>query len=99
MTRELHQIRPHEVSIVTGFPAYEATTASVRSLDILATRTNVDVDQLADALLKLEAGETLPSDQADLISEVVGKLREDKPAEPDLLGLKRQQIDLLFKAI
>lgn len=99
MTRELHQIRLHEVSIVTGFPAYEATTATVRSLDILATRTNVDVDQLADALLKLEAGESLPSDQADLISEVVGKLREDKPTESDLLGLKRQQIDLLFKAI
>ena len=52
MTRELKEIRLHEVSIVTGFPAYEATTASVRSLDILATRTNVDVDALADRLLK-----------------------------------------------
>lgn len=99
MTRELHQIRLHEVSIVTGFPAYEATTANVRSLDILATRTNVDVDQLADALLKLEAGETLPNNQADLISEVVTKLRENQPSENDLLGLKRQQLDLLFKAI
>jgi uncharacterized protein len=41
--RELREIRLHEVSIVTGFPAYSATTASVRSLEVLATRTEVDV--------------------------------------------------------
>jgi uncharacterized protein len=32
-TRELKEVRLYEVSVVTGFPAYEATTASVRSLD------------------------------------------------------------------
>ena len=98
-TRELHQVRLHEVSIVTGFPAYEATTASVRSLDILATRTNVDVDQLSDALLRLEAGETLEPEKADLITEVVEKLRLKE--EPDLVALdiKRKQLDLLLKVI
>lgn len=99
MTRELHQIRLHEVSIVTGFPAYEATTASVRSLDILATRTNVDADALADAMLKLENGESLPAQQADLLSEVVEKLKENQPNADELLALKRKQLDLLFKAI
>lgn len=98
-TRELHQVRLHEVSIVTGFPAYEATTATVRSLDILATRTNVDVDQLSDALLRLEAGESLDPEKADLISEVVEKLRLKE--QPDLaeLEIKRKQLDLLLKVI
>ena len=88
----------HEVSIVTGFPAYEATTANVRSLDILATRTAVDVEALSDAILKLEAGETLEAEHADLISEVVSKLRADKPTANDLLEIKRKQLDLMMKA-
>jgi HK97 family phage prohead protease len=98
-TRTLKEIRLHEVSIVTGFPAYQATTASVRSLDILATRTKVDVDDLADVMLKLEAGETLKDKEASLINEVVNKLREDKPSEKDLLNIKRQQLDLLYKMV
>jgi HK97 family phage prohead protease len=99
MTRELKEIRLHEVSIVTGFPAYEATTASVRSLDILATRTNVDVDALADAMVKLEAGEKLAGSDADLLQEVVSKLRDNTPTSDELLELKRKQLDLLFKAV
>jgi hypothetical protein len=97
-TRELHQVRLHEVSIVTGFPAYEATTASVRSLDILAERTAVDVDALSDAILKLEAGETLEAGHADLITEVVSKLRAQEPTNFDLLEIKRKQLDLMLKA-
>jgi uncharacterized protein len=96
-TRELHQIRLHEVSIVTGFPAYQATTASVRSLDILATRTAVDVDALSDAITRLEAGETLEAEHADLISEVVSKLRAEVPTNLELLELKRKQLDLMAK--
>ena len=96
-TRELHQIRLHEVSIVTGFPAYAATTASVRSLDILATRTSVDVDALSDAITRLEAGETLEPEHADLISEVVSKLRATEPPNLALLELKRKQLDLMAK--
>jgi uncharacterized protein len=99
MTRQLKEIRLHEVSIVTGFPAYEATTASVRSLDILASRTNVDADALADALNKLESGDKLPDIQADLLQEVVTKLRENTPSADELLELKRKQLDLLFKAV
>jgi HK97 family phage prohead protease len=99
MSRELHQIRLHEVSIVTGFPAYEATTASVRSIDALATRTGMDADTLADALTRLEAGETLSPNHADVIGEAVFKLKESNPSVDDLLEIKRKQLDLLFKAI
>lgn len=99
MTRELHQIRLHEVSIVTGFPAYEATTASVRSIDALATRTGMDADVLADALTKLEAGENLSVDHASVINEAVTKLKESNPSADDLLAIKRKQLDLMLKAI
>lgn len=100
--RELAEVRLHEVSIVTGFPAYESTTASVRSLETLALRTEVDVDKIADVLYKLESGETLPNDEADLLIEVVEKLKENKEeVEIDLsnLNLKRKELDLLFKAV
>ena len=100
-TRELLDIRLHEVSIVTGFPAYQATTASVRTLEILASRTNTDPDKLADALLRLESGDTLSADNADLITEVVTKLRDDKPVLGSFnnLDIKRKQLDLIYKAI
>lgn len=99
-TRELHQIRLHEVSIVTGFPAYEATTATVRSVDFLANRTAVDADALADALNRLEAGEELGAEHANIITEVVSKLRSDKPEaefQAELLELKRKQLELMAK--
>lgn len=99
MKRELHQIRLHEVSIVTGFPAYEATTATVRAIDALATRTGIDADKLADALTRLEAGETLQTDHAGIINEAVEKLKENTPNTDELLEIKRKQLDLLIKAI
>ncbi len=99
--RELLDIRLHEVSIVTGFPAYEATTAQVRSVEILASRTNTDPDLLADALIKLESGEKLSADNADLINEVVTKLRVDTPGLGSFnnLDIKRKQLDLVYKGI
>jgi uncharacterized protein len=99
MTRELHQIRLHEVSIVTGFPAYEATTASVRSIDALATRTGMSADVLADALTRLEAGENLSLDHASTINEAVTKLKESVPNEAELVAIKQKHLDLMLKAI
>jgi diaminopimelate decarboxylase len=98
MTRELRQIKLHEVSVVTGFPAYTATTAQVRSIDALAQRTGSDVDQLADALTVLEAGMNLSDDQAALLTETVAKLRND-PSAPVALDIKRKQLDLLLNKI
>ena len=100
--RELREIRLHEVSIVTGFPAYAATTASVRTLETLSKRTLVDADKIADVLLKLESGETLPNSEANLLVEIVDKLRDQKEqVEEDItnLDLKRKELDLLFKAV
>jgi len=51
--RELREITLHEVSVVTGFPAYEATSAAVRSLEAVCERTGMSVDEIADVLQRL----------------------------------------------
>jgi HK97 family phage prohead protease len=97
-TRTLESVRLFEVSIVS-FPAYESTTAQVRS------QPTINPDQLADALLKLESGEELDEESASLITEVVTKLKSSPEVEEvidnglDLLDLKKKQFDLLLKRI
>jgi HK97 family phage prohead protease len=103
--RSLHSVRLFETSIV-AFPAYQATEASVRSYDALATRTDVSADDLADALLKLEEGEDLSLDEATLLKKVVERLTpqveevEDDNSEPtNNLDVKRKQLELLLKRV
>jgi HK97 family phage prohead protease len=97
-TRTLESVRLFEVSIVS-FPAYESTTAQVRSAQ------TINPDQLADALLKLESGEELDEANASLITDVVNKLKaqpEVQEAEDNglsILDLKQKQFDLLMKRI
>jgi HK97 family phage prohead protease len=98
-TRTLESVRLFEVSIVS-FPAYEATTAQVRS-----GNQTINPDQLADALLKLESGEELDEANANLITDVVNKLKAQPEIDEvidnglDLLDLKKKQFDLLLKRI
>ena len=105
--RTLKEIRLHEVSIV-AFPAYTATagTATVRALDRLALRADVDVDALADALLKLENGENMSAADRGVLSNVLDTLAPEDEAEDstkeetpdlglDLLALKKKKIELL----
>jgi HK97 family phage prohead protease len=96
--RTLEEVAIHEVSL-TSFPAYEGTagTTSVRE------KRDIDADQLADSLMKLESGEELDSEQAKVISEVVAKLtkteevEEVEEVEGDILALKKKKLDLLMK--
>jgi len=94
-SRELRQIKLFEVSVVTGFPAYTATTATVRSLDALSTRTGIDADQLAAAITTLEAGQTLSQDHAMLLRETVAKLEPVRDTAPARLGVMAKHLDLL----
>ena len=94
-SRELRQIKLFEVSVVTGFPAYTATTAIVRSLDALSTRTGIDADQLAAAITTLEAGQTLSQDHAMLLRETVAKLEPVQDTAPARLGVMAKHLDLL----
>jgi HK97 family phage prohead protease len=98
-TRTLESVRLFEVSVVS-FPAYAATTAQVRSAP-----PTINPDELAEALLKLESGEELDPESAELITNVVNKLKAQPEQEPvidnglDLLDLKKKQFDLLLKRI
>jgi uncharacterized protein len=101
-TRTLTKINLHEVSIV-AFPAYTATAGStaVRGLDKVAKRAEVDADALADALLKIENGEDITSDDRNLISTVLDKLSPAEEAEQDdygleMLALKKKKLELLM---
>jgi HK97 family phage prohead protease len=98
-TRTLESVRLFETSIVS-FAAYPATTATVRSAP-----PTINPDELAEALLKLESGEELDPESAELITNVVNKLKAQPEQEPvidnglDLLDLKKKQFDLLLKRI
>jgi len=101
--RTLNEVRLHEVSIV-AFPAYTSTagTTTVRGLDKIAERANVDIDALADALLKLESGDDITHDDRKLLNTVMDELT---PAEQvtnatpqgdfDMLALKKKKLALL----
>jgi HK97 family phage prohead protease len=100
--RYLNEIALREVSVVTGFPAYEATSATIRKAQLLAQRTDTDADALADALTALEAGNELNDDQANLLVDVVDRQRVK--AEPtvdasEVIGVLREKLDLLAKAV
>ena len=94
-TRELREVRLHEVSVVTGFPAYRATSATIRSLDVLAEKTGADADRLAHALTMLENGKELNDDDAALLSEAVTKLRATPLAPPVAVSVALKHLELL----
>jgi uncharacterized protein len=104
--RTLTKISLHEVSIVS-FAAYPATAGStaVRGLDKIAKRAEVDADELADALLKIENGEDITSADRNIITTVLEKLApvEPEPEQPkgdfEMLALKKKKLDLLMKGL
>jgi HK97 family phage prohead protease len=94
-TRELREVRLHEVSVVTGFPAYRATSATIRSIDLLAEKTGADANKLAHALTMLENGKELNDDDAALLSEAVTKLRTTPPETPASVSIALKHLELL----
>ena len=102
--RTLREVMLHEVSIV-AFPAYEGTSGktTVRGLERVAQRANVDLDALSDALVKLEMGEDMTEEDTRLLNEVLDSIAPEKPAEPNeaddkskaMLELKKYKLNLL----
>jgi hypothetical protein len=93
---------------LVAWPAYTATagTVSVRGLDKVAERAGVDADALADALLKIEDGQSITADEKEMLSRVIGDLapsstEPESQAKSDLsfLNLKKKKLDLLAKGI
>ena len=101
--RRLLEVRLHEVSIVTGFPAYAATTVNVRAVARLAYRAEQDAETLADAITALERGDELNDDQANVLLATVERIRpksEEPPAPESIpVDVLLQKLDLIAKAI
>jgi HK97 family phage prohead protease len=103
--RTLKDVRLFEVSLVS-YPAYSATagTVAVRGLDQVAERSGVNADALADALLKVEDGQSITTEESEMLSRVIGELApkpESEEAKGDLnmLALKKAKLALLTKGI
>jgi len=96
-TRELREVRLHEVSVVTGFPAYEATAAAVRSLSALSMRTGMAVDDLSDTFEAMAAGEPVDPDKLQTLANLMAEMMPPVEDEGSLLALKQKQMDLLAK--
>jgi hypothetical protein len=84
-------------------PAYQGTngTATMRGLDKIAKRANVDADALADALLKIENGEDISSDDRNLLQTVINELAPEAEAPVadnslELLALKKKKLQVLM---
>ncbi len=97
MRRKLNEVRLHEVSVVTGVPAYAATSAMVRKVAGLAQRTATTPDDLADAMNALLEGNVTP-DQADLLRAVVNTVAPETTPDASLEVL-RERLDLAAKAL
>jgi hypothetical protein len=105
--RTVKSVRLFEVSIV-AFPAFSATAGgtAVRALDKIAIRAEVDVDALADALLKIENGEDITADDRALVEKVLDELlpvseepttveEDETDLSAELLALKKAKLKLL----
>jgi len=91
-TRYLEDVSLSEVSLVST-PAYEQTSGTV---SVRAEVRDIDADQLANAMAKLESGEELGAEDASLLTEIVNKLSktEDTPEVEETEG----DITALYKA-
>jgi uncharacterized protein len=95
--RTLTGINLHEVSVVTGFPAYPQTEAAVRSLEKLSERTGIAVEEINEVLDALADGDSLDPAKAELLINAIKDATPVSQIEANLLALKKKQVDLLAK--
>jgi HK97 family phage prohead protease len=95
-TRYLEDVSLSEVSLVST-PAYEQTSGTV---SVRSEVRNIDADQLANAMAKLESGEELGAEDALLLTDIVNKLSkaeevtEVKEVEGDITALYKAKLAL-----
>ncbi len=76
--RSLRQVKLFEVSPMTEWAAYQGTSASVRSLGVLASRVRAREADLSAAFRKLGGGAHLTPDEAYLLARVAASLSEGR---------------------
>jgi HK97 family phage prohead protease len=95
-TRYLEDVSLSEVSLVST-PAYEQTSGTV---SVRSEVRDIDADQLANAMAKLESGEELGAEDASLLTEIVNKLSkaeevtEVEEVEGDITALYKAKLAL-----
>ena len=98
--RTLRQVELFEVSVVTGFPAYDQTSAAVRSLDRLSARTGMPVDELTQALDALADGQELDATTADMLMNAIMDSMPPKPEpDPTTISLLQKKHALVGKSL
>jgi HK97 family phage prohead protease len=81
--RVLSEVRLGHVAVLTGLaPAYQQTTASIRSL---AHRLGAEAEELEDAIEAIRDGKPLDARAVDLIEAIVTDLRAE-PAEAPIVA-------------
>jgi HK97 family phage prohead protease len=83
----------------------ERTLESVRLFEVsLVSFADVDADQLADALLKVEGGETISTEQKEMLSKVINTLSPEEAEEQGeefdaeaWVELKKKKLEYLKK--
>jgi len=79
----------------------------VRGLDAVARSLDIDEDKAADALLKLESGEKITTEDYNIINTMIDNLvasaDTEEPASEDndldMLALKRKKLEQLLKGL
>ena len=94
--RTLNEIALMEVSPVSGFPAYRATTASVRNL---ARQMATEPDALAAAVDALLAGERLTEPDAATLRSVINRLTDAEESVEEAVAEARVPLSLLAKQL
>jgi len=84
--RTISQLRLFEVSPITGWPAYGATSASVRGL---ADALKAEVSELEAAIRKLHDSEFLTTTEVELLAEAVRLLTPTPVGTPNLETWRR----------
>lgn len=97
LKRTLNEIALMEVSPVSGFPAYRATTASVRNL---ARQMATEPDALAAAVDSLLAGEKLTEPDAATLRAVINQLADPEEIIEEAAAVEaRVPLSLLAKQL
>ena len=96
--RTLLAARLHEVSVVTGVPAYPTTTAGIRKLMPLASRSATDVEELNDAMQALQTGD-ITETQAELLRNVVNKVAPQAQQQNTPTNILAAKLALAEKAL
>lgn len=94
--RTLTDVKLFEVSIITHGPAYQATSAALRSL---ADAIDADAEALSGAIDALAEGRALDDEQAELLLRAVARTRPAERVAPAVLSTYAKQLQQMERLL